>query len=189
MIFLLQVLERLGTYDASSIRDPFTEYVDRLGSCNRTNRFSVSVNGTATITNYQKAPGGDAVVTVKRSSFQKNDHQEKVKLPDVSGGGGWEVLLNGTGNRDVILCTGDHNKSGVAAVIEIPLDFVIEKCLLEEIQLQYIYVSKLTIKLLEEGFSLQEHLLALRRYHMMESADWADLFTVSLWQHTQYCAL
>lgn len=48
---------------------------------------------------------------------------------------------------------------------------------------RYIYVSKLTIKLLEEGFSLQEHLLALRRYHMMESADWADLFIVSLWQH------
>lgn len=42
------------------------------------------------------------------------------------------------------------------------------------------YVSKLTIKLLEEGFSLQQHLLALRRYHMMESADWADLFIVSL---------
>lgn len=178
----------LPSFDFKSIQDPFTEYVDRLGSCNRTNRFSVSANGTATITNYQKAPGGDAVVTVKRSSFQKNDHQEKAKLPDVdvSGGGGWEVLLNGTGNRDVILCTGDHNKSGVAAVIEIPLDFVLEKCLLEEIQLQYIYVSKLTIKLLEEGFSLQEHLLALRRYHMMESADWADLFIVSLWQHKWY---
>lgn len=48
---------------------------------------------------------------------------------------------------------------------------------------RYKYVSKLTIKLLEEGFDLQEHLLALRRYHFMELADWADLFIMSLWHH------
>ena len=48
---------------------------------------------------------------------------------------------------------------------------------------RYKYVSKLTIKLLEEGFYLQEHLLALRRYHFMELADWADLFVMSLWNH------
>lgn len=48
---------------------------------------------------------------------------------------------------------------------------------------RYKYVSKLTIKLLEEGFDLQEHLLALRRYHFMELADWTDLFIKSLWQH------
>ncbi|RVX21406.1 hypothetical protein CK203_002161 [Vitis vinifera] len=48
---------------------------------------------------------------------------------------------------------------------------------------RYKYVSKLTIKLLEEGFDLQEHFLALRRYHFMELADWADLFIMSLWNH------
>lgn len=48
---------------------------------------------------------------------------------------------------------------------------------------RYKYVSKLTIKLLEEGFDLQEHFLALRRYHFMELADWADLFVMSLWNH------
>lgn len=37
------------------------------------------------------------------------------------------------------------------------------------------------IKLLGEGFDLHEHLLALRRYHFMELADWADLFIMSLW--------
>ena len=48
---------------------------------------------------------------------------------------------------------------------------------------RYKYVSKLTIKLLEEGFDLQEHLLALRHYHFMELADWTDLFIKSLWHH------
>lgn len=48
---------------------------------------------------------------------------------------------------------------------------------------RYKYVSKLTIKLLEDGFDLQEHLLMLRRYHFMGVADWADLFIMSLWHH------
>jgi gamma-tubulin complex component 6 len=32
------------------------------------------------------------------------------------------------------------------------------------------------MKLLEEGFDLCAHLLALRRYHFMEISDWADSF-------------
>lgn len=48
---------------------------------------------------------------------------------------------------------------------------------------RYRYVSKLTIKILEEGFDLKGHLLALRRYHFMELADWADLFIMSLLHH------
>lgn len=49
-------------------------------------------------------------------------------------------------------------------------------------QLSYKYLSKLTIKLLIEGFKLQEHLQSLRCYHFMEMGDWADLFIMSLWQ-------
>lgn len=48
---------------------------------------------------------------------------------------------------------------------------------------RYRYVSKLTIKVLEEGFDLHGQLLALRRYHFMELADWVDLFIMSLWHH------
>ncbi|KAL0459047.1 UNVERIFIED_CONTAM: hypothetical protein Slati_0531900 [Sesamum latifolium] len=47
---------------------------------------------------------------------------------------------------------------------------------------RYKYLSKLTIKLLIEGYKLQEHLRALRCYHFMEVADWADLFIMSLWR-------
>ncbi|KAL0370976.1 UNVERIFIED_CONTAM: hypothetical protein Sangu_0415700 [Sesamum angustifolium] len=46
----------------------------------------------------------------------------------------------------------------------------------------YKYLSKLTIKLLIEGYKLREHLRALRCYHFMELADWADLFIMSLWR-------
>uniref|UniRef100_A0A804LXB6 Tubulin/FtsZ GTPase domain-containing protein n=1 Tax=Zea mays TaxID=4577 RepID=A0A804LXB6_MAIZE len=38
------------------------------------------------------------------------------------------------------------------------------------------YFSSFTMKLLEEGFDLCAHLLALRRYHFMEISDWADSF-------------
>lgn len=100
---------------------------------------------------------------------------------NASGGSNWETLL-GTFGGTIDNSTGDHRQR-LSAMFEMPLDFIVEKCLLQEIMLQYNYVSKLTIKLLEEGFNLQEHLLALRRYHFMELADWADLFIKSLWGH------
>ncbi|KAL4590315.1 hypothetical protein LXL04_003243 [Taraxacum kok-saghyz] len=181
----------LPSFDFKSIKDPFTQSVDRLDSIShKSNQFLPSVKSK----NYKNAHGGDTL-TVNKTPFHKHehvgfktDHQKQSLSSDVSGGGSWEVLLNGTGKKNNIPRPHDHSNTSVAAVIEIPLDFVIEKCLLEEIQLQYNYVSKLTIKLLEEGFHLQEHLLALRRYHMMESADWADLFIVSLWHHKWYAS-
>ncbi|GJT28947.1 gamma-tubulin complex component 6 isoform X2 [Tanacetum coccineum] len=181
----------LPSFDFKSVKDPFTECVNRLGSSDRGDQYFVTTNNAATMKNYHVNGHGDEALTVKKNSFHthaphvlNSDRQEQAVLQNVSGGGCWESLLDGTENKGDIRPVG--HKTGVAEVVEIPLDFVLEKCLLEEIQLQYKYVSKLTIKLLEEGFSLQEHLLALRRYHMMESADWADLFIVSLWQHKWY---
>ncbi|KVH88343.1 hypothetical protein Ccrd_024043 [Cynara cardunculus var. scolymus] len=168
----------LPSFDFSSIRNPFTECVDRLGSSDRGGQFLVSANSSTMKNYHNKGHGGDAL-TVKKSYAPlglKIDHQEQSLLQNATGGGCWEHLLDGFGDTNDI-CPREH-KTSAAAVIEIPLDFVLEKCLLEEIQLH-----KLTIKLLEEGFSLQEHLLALRRYHIMESADWADLFIVSLRHH------
>ncbi|PWA48898.1 hypothetical protein CTI12_AA486760 [Artemisia annua] len=181
----------LPSFDFKTVKDPFIECVDRLGSSEGGDQFLATVNGAANMKNIHFKGHGNQALTVKKNSFHahpppdlKSDKQEQAVLQNVSGGGCWESLLDGTGNRGDIRLV--EHKTGVAEVVEIPLDFVLEKCLLEEIQLQYKYVSKLTIKLLEEGFSLQEHLLALRRYHMMESADWADLFIVSLWQHKWY---
>ncbi|WCJ25502.1 Spc97 / Spc98 family of spindle pole body (SBP) component [Euphorbia peplus] len=103
-------------------------------------------------------------------------------------GKGWENLLNNFQSPEK-----ESTRKRVPAVFEIPLDFIIDKCLLQEILLQYCYVSKLAIKLLA-GFDLHEHLLALRQYHLMESAEWADLFIKSLPRHvflpsSHYCSL
>ncbi|XP_071730838.1 uncharacterized protein [Rutidosis leptorrhynchoides] len=181
------------SFDFMFVKDPFTECVDRLGNFDRVDQFSVSVSSVATKRNLHKKQQGGYVSTVEKNSFRTNVrldtetyHREQAFLSNVSSGGCWESLLGNTGNKNDIRPVKHNHKTSVAADIEIPLDFVLEKCLLEEIQLQYTYVSKLTIKLLEEGFSLQEHLLALRRYHMMESADWADLFIMSLRHHKWY---
>nr|XP_043613842.1 uncharacterized protein LOC122585783 [Erigeron canadensis] len=180
----------LPSFEFKSVRDPFSECVDRLGSSNRGDQLLVSAQSAATKRNFHHEGHGDDILVIKKDSVHthvpfgsETDLQEQALSPNASGGGGWEHLLDGTGNKKEIRSS--EPKTSVTSV-EIPLDFVLEKCLLQEIQLQYMYVSKLTIKLLEEGFSLQEHLLALRRYHMMESADWADLFIVSLWHHKWY---
>ncbi|XP_051141817.1 uncharacterized protein LOC127258835 [Andrographis paniculata] len=107
--------------------------------------------------------------------------EENLLFPNTSGGGAWESLLGkyrNVGNRSTEVCQMES-----AGEADLPLDFVIKKCVMDEILLQYDYVSKLTIKLLIEGFKLQEHLQALRCYHFMELADWADLFIMSLWHH------
>ncbi|CAC05635.1 putative protein [Arabidopsis thaliana] len=113
------------------------------------------------------------------------------KKSNAFGGGRWESMLRRSNNPETSAFSDRRQDS--SGTFELPLDFVIDKCLLQEIHLQYpsryfhlleIYIfSKLAIKLLEEGFGLQEHLLALRRYHFMELADWADVFVVSLWHH------
>ncbi|CAL9247900.1 unnamed protein product [Arabidopsis halleri] len=103
------------------------------------------------------------------------------KKSNAFGGGRWEGMLRRSNNPETSAFSDRRQDS--SGTFELPLDFVIDKCLLQEIHLQYNFVSKLAIKLLEEGFGLQEHLLALRRYHFMELADWADVFVVSLWHH------
>ncbi|CAN8268346.1 unnamed protein product [Cochlearia groenlandica] len=102
------------------------------------------------------------------------------KSSNVSGGSRWEGMLHRSNSPETNASSDCRQNSGT---FELPLDFVLDKCFLQEIHLQYNFVSKLAIKLLEEGFGLREHLLALRRYHFMELSDWADVFVASLWHH------
>ncbi|KAF3439512.1 hypothetical protein FNV43_RR17790 [Rhamnella rubrinervis] len=114
------------------------------------------------------------------SDLKEHRHVDS-NLTLVSGGSNWESLLDKSSS--IILNSVEDLRQSLLPKFEIPLDFIIDKCLLQEIMLQYKYVSRLTIRLLEEGFDLQDHLLALRRYHFMELADWADMFILSLWNH------
>ncbi|KAH6765994.1 hypothetical protein C2S52_016977 [Perilla frutescens var. hirtella] len=122
--------------------------------------------------------GNNAKLSNASSPLHKCGNEENLSLPNISGGSAWESLLGrprNTVNRSI----SDHKMKLVTGA-DMPLDFVIQKCVLDEISLQYTYISKLTIKMLIEGFKLQEHLQSLRSYHFMELADWADLFIMSL---------
>uniref|UniRef100_A0A7N0RI06 Gamma-tubulin complex component n=1 Tax=Kalanchoe fedtschenkoi TaxID=63787 RepID=A0A7N0RI06_KALFE len=119
---------------------------------------------------------GNEISPTKPSDEGRGHH-----LVGVTGGSGWEKRLVSF-VTSINLNSGTQQHTG-PDVFEIPIDFIIDKCLLQEIKLQYKYISKLTIQLLKEGFCLLEHLMALRRYHLMEVADWADLFIMSLWHH------
>ncbi|KAH9322978.1 hypothetical protein KI387_017617, partial [Taxus chinensis] len=113
-------------------------------------------------------------------NYLMSDSCKEDSLPRVFGGGKWQTSL-GYSENDESLAGGCVRDSEIA--LEIPLDVVIDKCILQEIMLQYRCISDFTVKLLAEGFGFKKHLLALRRYFFMEVADWADGFVISLCQH------
>ncbi|GAV74870.1 Spc97_Spc98 domain-containing protein [Cephalotus follicularis] len=185
--------QALPCFDFSFVEDPCKVYVEKLCGyevplCEDSNAFAT---GDKSNHHGQQGFDGDYVLIddTKESDLDLipslEEHSKAGVLSMyVPGGSSWESLLGSSSNTENNI-VGNHRQS-MSSVFEIPLDFIIDKCLLQEILLQYKYISKLTIKLLEEGFDLQTHLLALRRYHFMEVADWADLFILSLWNHKWY---
>ncbi|XP_068338758.1 uncharacterized protein [Pyrus communis] len=176
----------LPYFDFSFIKDPVKVYLEKPPA--GLSDSSASASSVRRDHLGKQGYGGHNVLIDKTEvsdflpiSDTKDRNQADANLTNVSGGSCWESLL-GRFSDTVVNRVEDHRQCKPEN-FEIPLDFIIDKCLLQEIMLQYKYVSKLTIKLLEEGFDLQEHLLALRRYHFMELADWADLFIMSLWHH------
>ncbi|KAJ0013232.1 hypothetical protein Pint_20915 [Pistacia integerrima] len=168
--FTTDPVQSLPFFDFSSVEDPCKVCLEKLAAGSSPEIFensSVSAVSVERDQHSQQQYAVDEILTDKTKMSCAHPHLDSENhSKDVSG------------------------KNSFLAIFEIPLDFIIDKCLLQEIQLQYPflyarynYVSKLTIKLLEEGFDLHEHLLALRRYHFMELADWADLFIMSLWNH------
>ncbi|XP_073054596.1 uncharacterized protein [Primulina eburnea] len=182
-------------FDFASVKDPLKEYADKLSGhnvLNCGNDRSVIPEAPETcidiINHHNIDKFSDTGVQNNAESnngFSPFLKKESDPLPNISDCGSWESLLGRFGN--VVDRSDRDHMSRLVAAIEMPLDFVIKKCLLDEILLQYRYLSKLAIKLLVEGFKLQEHLLALRRYHFMEFADWADMFILSLW-HRKWLA-
>ncbi|KAK7308197.1 hypothetical protein VNO77_41797 [Canavalia gladiata] len=210
----------LPYFNFSTVEDPCKVYMDKFPANSRcTNASSFILDNNVSTWDDKNNEYGeighgreDGLVDAPKLCFDPSldlmDHKHNV-LMAVSGGSSWERLLGRfrkTGNCD------DTQKQRLSSTFEIPLDIIIDKCLLQEIMLQYPYlyvcclyvysgkysvlslvlvlrdvrynyVSKLAINVLEEAFKLQEHLLALRRYHFMELADWADLFILSLWHH------
>ncbi|XP_042002632.1 uncharacterized protein LOC121751889 [Salvia splendens] len=179
-------------FDFTSVKFPVDTYAVKLASATRIGNEVRDINKTPVSTIYMRNHldvecHNDNMVgdKVKLSSvglslpLHNCGNEENLWSPNVSGGSAWESLLGrsrNTGNR-----SNSDRKMKLVAGADMPLDFVIKKCVLDEISLQYTYISRLTIKMLIEGFKLQEHLQSLRCYHFMELADWADLFITSLW--------
>ncbi|XP_074351166.1 uncharacterized protein LOC141690318 isoform X2 [Apium graveolens] len=187
----------LSSFDFTSVQNPFSLPIAKSPGSPRQKvetKLVTSIDpvpsaacSTADVNKKEGHKGGAFLVRsseMDRSPRWTEDARENVFQTTSTGGSGWQSLLSSSCNIDSN--TGRDFETGLTGTLDIPLDFVIEKCLLEEILLQYRYVSKLTIKVLEEGFDLQGQLLALRRYHFMELADWADLFVMSLWHHKFY---
>ncbi|XP_056165819.1 uncharacterized protein LOC115679045 isoform X2 [Syzygium oleosum] len=187
----------LPCFDFTSVEDPFKICLDKLDTISKYQRgseppfFGNSSASTIGIKKHRRGEeehGLDSLVIANKkgscisSPLGSKGQYHYAVLTNVSGGSSWETMLGSCRNNSTtgVRDQGEH----LSANFKIPLDIVIEKCILQEILLQY--VSRLTIKLLEEGFDLHEHLLSLRRYHFMERADWADLFIMSLWQHKQF---
>ncbi|CAN6465030.1 unnamed protein product [Victoria cruziana] len=120
---------------------------------------------------------------VSSSSVEASTTDSWIEAPlqCFSGGAQWETILEDS----VKACKHDSSCHDHSLIdnSEIPLDVVIDSCIMQEIFLQYKYISSFSVRLLEEGFDLHENLLALRRYHFMEAADWANMFVISLSQH------
>ncbi|KZV44463.1 hypothetical protein F511_19364 [Dorcoceras hygrometricum] len=174
-------------FDFASVKDPLKEYADKLSGqtvVNSMNDLSVVPEAPETGVDIIHDIGKCSDTDVRNNAESSNVlspllKKESGPLPNIPDCCSWESLLGRFGN--VVNRSHRDHRSRFLAAAEMPLDFVIKTCLLDEILLQYRYLSKLAIKLLVEGFKLQEHLLALRRYHFMEFADWADMFILSLW--------
>ncbi|KAJ1272451.1 hypothetical protein BS78_06G202500 [Paspalum vaginatum] len=170
----------LASFDFDSVIDPCEVYCGRSPSC-----LVESVNGAATVVQPSTQPAEEpdcsskflqaqarsqAYLTSSGEMAARDNLQE-----NVSGGAFWEKSLhyNDKSREKTAVDFNSH--------LDLPLDIIIDKCIIQEVLLQYKYVSSFTMKLLEEGFDLCAHLLALRRYHFMELADWADSFILSIY--------
>ncbi|KAB1226888.1 Gamma-tubulin complex component 6 [Morella rubra] len=187
--------QSLPYFDFNSVEDPCKSCVERL-SASSVPEFGSDLpltlgshaSSACSKSDHHGSHGCDAEhvlidnTGVGYSPSTLKDHSQEVK-ENVSGGSNWETLLGSS--SEMFNTSAEDRSQGFSATFEIPLDFIIEKCILQEIILQYKYISKLTIKLFEEGFALHGHFRALRRYHFMEVADWADLFIKKLWHHPQ----
>ncbi|XP_047332272.1 uncharacterized protein LOC124935884 [Impatiens glandulifera] len=182
--------ESFSFFDFSSVKDPCKVYVENTTSqrsCIHEPRITQNSNtgaGMSASYDYTQFTANNITHEETMTSHGKLTVSLDDKQEDISSFCfGVNDLQNMPSSSAESFNTSDRGTMPSTPTFEMPLDFVIEKCLLQEIRLQYSYVSKLTIKLLLEGFGLQDHLLALRRYHLMEVADWANIFVTALWNH------
>lgn len=141
----------LSSFDFTSVKDPIKLTAEKLPTSPR-HRFGTALSartgsatatgsGTSHVHDTTDHNGNGVLLNLTKSSHlnlplgSTIDSRENTLLKNASGGSGWQSLLSNSYDTDEFAVT-DH-KTSLTGKIEMPLDFVIEKCLLEEILLQY----------------------------------------------------
>lgn len=144
-------IEPFPCFDFSSVKDP-CKFKAFFLSANPRHQFGAELalcpksNASAALATskyHEKQSNNIPSVLIDKHEFplndftleSKNEKKEQLVLENVSGGSGWQSLLSRSDSN--INFSGRDQRKSLAATFEIPLDFVIEKCLLQEILLQY----------------------------------------------------
>lgn len=145
----------LPYFNFSTVEDPCKVYLDKSPSnsrCTSASSFppdsSLSTYGNKNKQCGEMGHGGeDGLADVPKNcsdaSLDLMDHKQDV-LTVVSGGSSWERLLGSF--RKTVNCDATQKQS-LVSTFEMPLDIIIDKCLLQEIMLQYPYLYGYSVKL------------------------------------------
>lgn len=142
----------LPFFDFSSVEDPCNLCLGKLTAGSSPKIFE---NSSASAVNVQRDHHSQQRCAVHKMLTDKNkrccahpyldseDQSKDATATNVSGKNSWETLLFNSSKIDNNTVS-DHWQS-FSAIFEIPLDFIIDKCLLQEIQLQYPFIYAKTI--------------------------------------------
>lgn len=135
-------------FDFTSVKDPLNTHVFKLAGPHvpkfgtevpfKTETPAADMKNHTTLEDYNEIIADDNAKSHNiSSSLHKESNEEQLMHQNISGGSSWETLLDGSGNT-VDRPTSDQKMKLVTGA-DMPLDFVIKKCVLDEIFLQYPY--------------------------------------------------
>lgn len=137
-------------FDFTSVKDPLNTLAFKLAGAHVPKfgtevPFKTETPAAADTTNHLVSENYNEIITDNKaklcnasSPLHKESNEEQLMHQNISGGSSWESLLDRSGNT-VDRPTSDHRMKLVTGA-DMPLDFVIKKCVLDEIFLQYPYV-------------------------------------------------
>ncbi|KAJ7523852.1 hypothetical protein O6H91_18G065200 [Diphasiastrum complanatum] len=111
----------------------------------------------------------------------KDDQAEDKSSRGAFGGAMWETTLNTDLKKG--WSYPEMFSEDFVGDKEIPIEVVVDRCIVQEILSQYVCISSFTVGLMQQRFNLQSHYMALRRYYFMETGDWVDYFTTAISQY------
>lgn len=132
-------------FDLSSVRDPSKVFLEKFSACDMASGTASATGTKGTSYDKQYHDEGNLLASNSRrfdananSISDLGHNQEFPFLRLACGGSSWESVL-GRSNNNVFNSAEDQRHSSLGK-FEMPLEFIIDKCLLQEIMLQYPYI-------------------------------------------------